>query len=154
MSEENPELRSGRNVFFISYNSSDREALDVLLSQVKLYIGLRNEELPDEEGRDLTPDNGRDIIFIDGVDELDVATHHTPWYGRQILNLILSEEELEALLGDLAEEYAEIETVCGRRIATAWYRKQVRDSLLQLLWKNICRRLQEWAGKWFRRPSS
>jgi hypothetical protein len=63
-------------------------------------------------------------------------------------------EEMEALLGDLAEEYAEIEAVYGERFATAWYAKQVRASLLPLFWKNICRRLQEWAVKWFHRPSS
>lgn len=152
MNDENREMNKSPHVF-ISFNSADRKAVDALLSQLPLHIGLNDEESSDQEGRVLTSDNGRDFIIIDGLDQLDVAINYTHRYGERVLNLILSKEELETLEGDLAEEYAEVEAEHGRRIATAWYQKQVISSLLPLLWGKVCRKLQEWTVRWFHRPS-
>ena len=52
---------------------------------------------------------------------------------RWLLYAVAGESELEYVLGDLEEEYAEMARARGRRAAARWYAGQVVRSILPLL---------------------
>lgn len=60
-----------------------------------------------------------------------------PLFAEYVLQLILMKKDRESLIGDLAEEYAEIATKYGVRKAKFWYHKQVFSSAVPLLWKAV-----------------
>jgi hypothetical protein len=62
-----------------------------------------------------------------------------PKFGEYILFKFTSKDNRESLIGDLAEEYLEILSNSGRRVADFWYYKQVLHSIWPLA-KNAVRR--------------
>lgn len=52
-----------------------------------------------------------------------------PSFGELVLMLVIPEENLDFVLGDLAEEYAAIEAKKGVRAAQIWFSKQVFNSV-------------------------
>ncbi|MBV9960115.1 MAG: hypothetical protein JO360_16940 [Acidobacteria bacterium] len=93
------------------------------------------------------------------IEDKNVATNQStelvisapPKRAEQALLLMLSKEEREHLIGDLAEEYSEIESIHGERFANLWYSKQAVASAWPLIWKAL--RWGVWAsiGAWIRR---
>lgn len=175
MSEESTKLRDVRRIF-ISFRMSDRESIDALTSYFKWphvplddgnlevegpFVLYRRKEqqtgtLSGDRMNSFTSpssrDGGVDFVFIDGFDQLVVlAPSDPPRFGERLINLMLSCEEREYLVGDLAEEYVELRVKFGNQFANAWYRRQVYSSLLPLISKSLYRKLSAWVVKWFRR---
>lgn len=100
----------------------------------------------------LSPDNGIDLIIVDGFDQLNTPTSSIPLrFGERLLNLMLSEEARESLIGDLFEEYAELDAKFGSQFAKAWYRQQIRSSLFSIFKEITFKRLFARAIEWFRK---
>jgi hypothetical protein len=99
-----------------------------------------------------SPDDGIDLILVDGVDLfIDLRSSITSQYGERLLHFMLSEEEHENLIGDLAEEYAELNAKYGSQLAKAWYRQQIRISLFSIFSEMVCKKLFARAIEWFRK---
>jgi hypothetical protein len=79
------------------------------------------------------------------------ATIAPPQLGERALYLILSKQDRENLIGDLAEEYAEVQSKHGTRFAAIWYWKQVGASVFPLTIKAIRWFLYAGIVEWFRR---
>lgn len=62
---------------------------------------------------------------------------HPPKFGEYLFQLLISKENRENMLGDLAEEYAYIQTKFGARKAKVWYYKQALSSIWPLLQHGI-----------------
>ncbi len=62
-----------------------------------------------------------------------------PKFGELILYKFTSKDDRESLIGDLTEEYLEILSKSGRRVADFWYYKQVLSSIWPLTKKAIRR---------------
>lgn len=75
----------------------------------------------------------------------------TPKFGESLLYLFLSKRDQEYLIGDLAEEYLEIQSKLGRKAANIWYYRQVSSSIWPLSKKAIRWRLLARFGDWVRR---
>lgn len=56
-----------------------------------------------------------------------------PRFGQFLFQMFISKEHRESMLGDLAEDYADIQTKFGARQARVWYYKQALFSILALL---------------------
>jgi hypothetical protein len=74
-----------------------------------------------------------------------------PKFGEYLLYLFISERDREYLIGDLTEEYLEIRSRLGRRVANIWYYKQVSSSIWPLSKRAVQRRLVTWFGDLVRR---
>lgn len=90
---------------------------------------------------------------VEGVLEANMSTSHRsfryttksvaaptsqpqlPMWVEQLILLIIPKKTIEYLLGDLAEEYVEIEAKHGVRFAKFWYWKQVIASVWPFLRK-------------------
>jgi len=66
---------------------------------------------------------------------VQVQALRLPTLGVSLLHLILNEGEKIHVIGDLAEEYAQIHSLSGRLRATAWFYRQVLESLRPLIWR-------------------
>jgi hypothetical protein len=67
----------------------------------------------------------------------DAATPEPPKKGERILLMLLSKEDRENMIGDLAEEFASITARHGMRFARVWYWRQVAGSAWPLLRKAL-----------------
>lgn len=79
------------------------------------------------------------------------SSKRPPAKAEKALLLILSKDEREAILGDLAEEYMEIQVKFGASFAKVWYWKQVFTSAAPILRKAIKWLLIAWMGELIRR---
>lgn len=75
----------------------------------------------------------------------------TPKFGEYLLYLLLPKRDRENLIGDLAEEYVEVQLKFGTMAANIWYYKQVFTSAWPLILKAIRIGLIAWVGEWIRR---
>jgi hypothetical protein len=74
-----------------------------------------------------------------------------PQLGEFALYMILSKEDREYLIGDLAEEYIDVRLKFGKRKASIWYYKQVLTSVWPIICKSIRLGLLAWVAEWVRR---
>lgn len=74
-----------------------------------------------------------------------------PSFGEFSLYMILSKKDRQYVIGDLAEEFAEVLVKFGSRKARIWYYKQVITSAWPLIRKGFRIGLLAWAGEWIRR---
>lgn len=74
-----------------------------------------------------------------------------PQLGEFALYMILTKEDREYLIGDLAEEFIEVQAKFGRTKASIWYYKQVLTSAWPLMRKAIRLGILAWVGEWIRR---
>ena len=56
-----------------------------------------------------------------------------PGLARRLLTLLIHRDEVEFILGDLSEDFAEMADLSGEAAARAWYRRQVAWTLLDRL---------------------
>ena len=62
-----------------------------------------------------------------------------PKIAEYVLYLFLSKAERVYFIGDLNEEYIEVQNKFGSRSAKVWFYKQVLDSLTPLFWRSFSR---------------
>jgi hypothetical protein len=74
-----------------------------------------------------------------------------PKFANRILLLFLSKADRENLIGDLAEEYCEIELTHGSRFANFWYWKQALASVWPLIRKTVGWSLFAWLWNFIHR---
>jgi hypothetical protein len=74
-----------------------------------------------------------------------------PPLGEFALYMLLSKEDREYLIGDLEEEFIEVQAKFGSKKASVWYYKQVMTSIWPLMRKGIRVGLLAWIGEWIRR---
>lgn len=157
------EPKRGRYVF-VSFKISDQPEADKQLNQYRSLLAKRllgsKEPTTEEEYHDRAAriENLASSEIETGVDYVLVDHHGAsapckpPTYGERILYLLLSKEERKNLIGDLAEEYLELQAKHGIRFARVWYWKQVCGSFLSLIIRAV-----RWGGlyagvvEWFRR---
>lgn len=149
---------------FVTFKTSDRSKAE---EQIGWYQELmaemssgRKDPATEEEDRDRAArlENLASAEIETGVDYVLVDHHRAsvpckpPTYGERILYLLLSKEERKNLIGDLAEEYLELQAKHGVGFAKAWYWKQVCGSFFSLVIRAV-----KWGGlyagavEWFRR---
>jgi hypothetical protein len=164
----------GRRRVFISFNISDAHAGDdpvkwqdfrsaaknLLVNGYKYGLinnaGTLSNEILDEQAESLvevlSQDNGIDWVLCVGAEQNSSSPPpQPPPYGERFLYLVLSKEERENLIGDLAEEFAALQARHGRKFAKVWYWKQVCGSLLPLIRRAVRWGLLASAVEWFRR---
>ncbi|MDQ3820983.1 MAG: permease prefix domain 2-containing transporter [Acidobacteriota bacterium] len=104
--------------------------------------------------------NQLQLSFTEDIEEVSVPPTNLvinlggaapPKRAEQLLLLILTNEEREYLVGDLAEEYIDIQSKHGERFAKVWYWKQVIASASPLIRKALRWGLLAWAEEWIRR---
>ncbi len=165
---------SGGRRVFISFNISDapmadeqvkrhavKSAAENLLVNGYKYSLIKNagnltKEMLDEQAESLaeilSQDNGIDWVLCVGADQNSSSPPpQPPPYGERFLYLMLSKEDRENLIGDLAEEFAALQVRHGRKFAKVWYWKQVCGSLLPLIKRVVRWGLLASAVEWFRR---
>lgn len=134
----------GRHFYYV-----DEEAVEqVNLNIVRHYHGQRGRHknqlvLP---SFDDTQSNG--VITVSTIHSEKLIP---PNRAEQLLLLILSKPEREYLVGDLAEEFAEIGAKHGARYAKLWYYKQVAASAWPMVRKAVKWGVWAWVGEWIRR---
>lgn len=74
-----------------------------------------------------------------------------PQLGEKALLMILTKEEREYVLGDLAEEFALYQSKYGVRFAKVWYYKQVVSSVWPILRRTLRLGAFVWFAEWLRR---
>jgi hypothetical protein len=74
-----------------------------------------------------------------------------PSAAEKFLFLVLSREERQTLIGDLAEEWHEIKDLHGIGFANTWYWEQTLLSILPLLSKALRWSVMAGIGEWIRR---
>jgi hypothetical protein len=74
-----------------------------------------------------------------------------PKIGEMALLMLLSKEEREYVLGDLAEEFALYQSKYGVGFAKVWYYKQVVSSTWPVLRRSVRLGIFVWVGVWLRR---
>jgi hypothetical protein len=88
---------------------------------------------------------------VEVVQESSPTSFAPPQLGEKALLLLLSKDEREYLLGDLAEEFALYQSKYGNRFAKVWYYKQVISSAWPLLRKYLRWGVFIWVEEWIRR---
>lgn len=125
-----------------------------LPDEVKNRLQAIIKRMMDEEGKAVPAgDNGRtsnERTEVEVPDEMppatetwwlesspfaEEATPEPPKKGERILLMLLSKEDRENMIGDLAEEFAGIAARHGTRFAKVWYWRQVAGSAWPLLRK-------------------
>lgn len=93
----------------------------------------------------------RHVSWEELMDDVELKILEPPKRAEQLLLLLLTKEDRENLIGDLAEEFVDIQAKHGTTFARVWYWKQVTSSAWPLLTK-VCR-WGLWAaiGEWVRR---
>lgn len=134
------------SVFFsFSGSRATKEVFDHLkdvLRQFEKEAGVK--DVPTEEGsRD---SNESTVVKVSGetsppalywwlesAPDGAAAPPEPPKHGERVLLMLLSKDERENMIGDLAEEFAKIADKHGARFAKVWYWRQVVESTWPLL---------------------
>jgi hypothetical protein len=91
------------------------------------------------------------LFALTGKAEPKAEREGSPKFGQYLLYLFLSKKDREYLIGDLDEEYLEVQAKFGRRLADVWYYKQVATSAWPMMRKAVGWGLLASIGAWIRR---
>jgi hypothetical protein len=156
------EPKTGRYLF-VTLKFSDRPEADEQINQYRTLLTeglLRSKDsITEEEYHDRAAwlENLASAEIETGVDYVLVDHHGAlvpckpPTYGERLLYFLLSKEERKNLIGDLAEEYIELQAKHGLKFARAWYWKQVCGSFFSLAIRAVRWVLYAGVVEWFRR---
>lgn len=93
----------------------------------------------------------RHVSWEEVMDGVEFQIREPPKRAVQLLLLLLTKEARENLIGDLAEEFIDIQVKHGMTFARVWYWKQVAGSAWPLMKKAVRWGLLASIGEWVRR---
>lgn len=131
-----------------------------VLASVYRFRGVATKDQSNEEKSSQYEEQLKRLLLSNietGVDFIRVPHHGTsvtrkpPKYGERLLYLLLSKDERKNLIGDLAEEYIELQAKHGLKFARVWYWKQVCGSFFSLAVRAVRWGLYAGIVEWVRR---
>lgn len=123
---------------------------DQILYAFKDVLNGSEVIFPDEKTSEVLPSSSSAPVSAnDSTSNLQFSL--PPRLAEKTLLLILSKTERETLIGDLAEEWLEIQSVHGRGFANVWYWEQTVLSLWPLVRKALRWTVAAGFGEWLRR---